>query len=145
MPCDTAALLWYRPPVSGAAYLRMARPHTGFTLVELMVAVVVFEIGLLGLLATTAAVTRMLTRGRRAALAATFAAQRLERLRVTACASQAGGFEVRPATGAPLDSLTWRFVDAGNQHWQVVLRTGSLTDRGAWRIDSLETEISCLF
>ena len=61
----------------------------GFTLVELMVAVVLFEVGLLALLSTTAAVTRMLARGRHATQAAIFATQRLERLRVTACASQA--------------------------------------------------------
>lgn len=122
----------------------MLPPRRGFTLVELMVAVVVFAVGLMGVLSTTAAVTRMIARGRRAAHAATFAAQRLERLRVTACTSQTGGSEVRPAAGAPIDSLTWRFVDAGNRHWGIVVRTSSLTDRGAWRIDSIETEISCL-
>lgn len=142
--CGSAAGFWYRRSVGGTAYWRMTRPR-GFTLVELMVAVVVFEFGLLGLLSTTAAVTRMIARGRRAARAATFATQRLERLRTTACGSQAGGSEVWPVTGTPLDSLSWRFVNAGNQHWQVVLRTGSLAERGAWRVDSLETEISCLF
>jgi type II secretory pathway pseudopilin PulG len=122
----------------------MAPRDRGFTLVDLMVALVLFEVGMLGLLSTTATATRMITRGRRAAQAATFATQRLERLRVTACASRTAGSEVRPTIGAPLDSLTWRFVDAGNLHWRIVLRTSSLTDRGAWRIDSLETEISCL-
>jgi prepilin-type N-terminal cleavage/methylation domain-containing protein len=116
----------------------------GFTLVELMVAVVLFEVGLLALLSTTAAVTRMLARGRHATQAAMFATQRLERLRVTACASQAVGAEVRSVAGVPIDSLTWRFVDAGNQHWRIVLRTSYRTAQGAWRRDSLETEISCL-
>lgn len=119
-------------------------PRHGFTLIELMVAVVLFEVGLLALLSTTAAVTRMLARGRHATLAATFAAQRLERLRVTACASQAVGAEVRSVAGVAVDSLTWRFVDAGRQHWRIVLRTSSRTARGEWRRDSLETEIACL-
>lgn len=122
----------------------MAHPRCGLTLVELMVAVVLFVVGLLALLSTTAAVTRMLARGRHATQAAIFATQRLERLRVTACESQAAGAEVRSVAGVPIDSLTWRFVDAGNQHWRIVLRTSSRTARGAWRRDSLETEISCL-
>lgn len=116
----------------------------GFTLVELMVAVVLFEIGLLGLLATTAGVTRMIARARRATLAATFAAQRLERLRLTACVSQTSGSEVRPPAGRPLDSLTWRFDAAGDEQWRIVLRTSSLTPQGTWRVDSLETAVSCL-
>jgi prepilin-type N-terminal cleavage/methylation domain-containing protein len=116
----------------------------GFTLVELMVALVLFEVGLLTLLSTTAAVTRMLARGRHAALAATLATQRLERLRVTGCASQAPGVEVHSVRGVPIDSLSWRFVDAGKGHWWIVLQTRSRAATGAWHRDSVETEISCL-
>jgi Tfp pilus assembly protein FimT len=123
--------------------MSLARLPRGFTLAELLVAVVLFEVGLLALLSTTAAVTRMLARGRHATLAATFATQRLERLRPGACASQAPGSEVRSVGGVPVDSLVWRFDDAGNGHWRILLHTWSRAATGAWRRDSLETEISC--
>ncbi len=117
----------------------------GFTLVEVIIAIIVLTVGLLGLVTSAALVTRMIARGQRAAAAATFAAQRLERLRTTGCTSQAGGSEVLYRGSTPVDSSTWRFVDAGNNHWRVVLRTKYLTEKDRWRTDSLETEISCLF
>lgn len=104
------------------------------------------EVGLLGLLATAAAVTRLIGRGERASAAATFAGQRLERLRSTACTSRVGGSEVRyRGGGTPVDSIAWRFVDAGNDFWGLVLRTSYVTETNRWRTDSLETEFSCLF
>ena len=123
----------------------MANRHRGFTLVELIVALLVLEVGLLGLLATAACVTRLIERGERASRAVMFAADRLERLRTTACASRAGGSEVRYRGGTPVDSIAWRFVDAGNEHWWLVLRTTYVTETNRWRTDSLETEISCRF
>jgi Tfp pilus assembly protein PilV len=123
----------------------MRRGPRGFTLLEVLVALVVLEVGVLGLLATVGAATRLLGRARRAARSAAFAASRLERLRVTACANRAGGAEIRTQGDVLLDSLTWRFIDAGNGHWRIVLRTRSRTDRQGWgwRTDSIETGVSC--
>ena len=116
----------------------------GFTLLEVIVALVVLEVGLLGLLATLATVTRLIGRGERASAAAAFAGERLERLRASACTSQIGGSEVRYRGRTPIDSIAWRFVDAGND-WGVVLRTSYLTETNRWCTDSLETQVSCLF
>src|SRR5262245_58976565 len=93
---------------------RMARRACGFTLLEVLIALVVLEVGVLALLATVGTATRLIGRAHRATLAATFAGQRLERLRVRACASQTAGWEIRGNAGAALDSIAWRFPDAGD-------------------------------
>ena len=123
----------------------MARGPRGFTLIELMLAVVLVAVGLLATLATAALVTRMIARGQRASAAATFAAQRLERLHATGCAAPVPGSEVRYRGRTAVDSNAWRFVDAGHGHWRVLLSTSHRTERNRWRTDSLETEISCRF
>ena len=122
----------------------MKREH-GFTLVEVIIAILVLTVGLLGLVTSAALVTRMIGRGQRSAVSAQFAQRRLELLRTTGCKSQAAGTEVLMRGGLPLDSLKWRFVNAGNSHWQVVMRSKYQTALGKWRTDSSETEISCVY
>ncbi|MGH7676200.1 MAG: type IV pilus modification PilV family protein, partial [Gemmatimonadales bacterium] len=63
----------------------MIEREQGFTVVEVMVAILIFTVALLGLAGTGGSVTRMVARGQRSAAAATFAAQRLEQLRRTTC------------------------------------------------------------
>ena len=116
----------------------------GFTLVEVIIAIIVLTVGLLGLVTSAALVTRMIARGQRSSVQAAFSARRLEMLRSTACTSQAGGTDVLLRGSLPVDSLSWRFVDRGNSTWQVVLRSKYQTDRGRWRTDSTETEVSCI-
>lgn len=123
----------------------MAPARRGFTLIELMLALVLVAVAVLATLAIAALVTRMIARAERASAAATFAGQRLERLRASGCAAPVPGSEVRYRGRAAVDSHAWRFVDLGNGHWRVVLTTSHLTERNRWRRDSLETEISCRF
>jgi prepilin-type N-terminal cleavage/methylation domain-containing protein len=120
------------------------RQERGFTLVEIIIAIVVLTVGLLGLMVTSALVTRMIGRGQRSAVAATNVAQRLEQLRVSGCTSQAAGTEVLYRGAMPIDSLSWRFVAAGANHWRVIVHSKHPTQQGRWRADSVETEISCL-
>ena len=117
----------------------------GFTLVEVIIAILVLTVGLLGLVTSAALVTRMIGRGQRSAVAAQYAQRRLEMLRVSGCSSQAGGSEVWMRGGTPVDSLTWRFANMAANHWQVVVRSKYQTALGKWRTDSTETELSCLF
>jgi prepilin-type N-terminal cleavage/methylation domain-containing protein len=116
----------------------------GFTVVEVIIAIIVLTIGLLGLVASSALVTRMIARGQRAAVQTVFTTRRLEMARATACANQAGGTDVLLRAGVPVDSLTWRFVNRGNSTWQIIIRSKYQTDRGRWRTDSTETEVSCI-
>ncbi|MBI1967765.1 MAG: prepilin-type N-terminal cleavage/methylation domain-containing protein, partial [Gemmatimonadetes bacterium] len=50
----------------------------GFTIIEIIIAIIVLTVGLLGLVSTAALVTRMIGRGQRSTEAAIFAAQRME-------------------------------------------------------------------
>lgn len=116
----------------------------GFTVVEVVVAVLILTIGILALMSSSALVTRMIARGGRTAAMATFATQRLEQLRVLGCASQVGGTDTLWRGSTPIDVNTWRFVAAGANHWRIVMTETYVTQANAWRTDSSETEVSCL-
>lgn len=74
-----------------------ANPRGGFTIIEIMVAVLVLAVGITALVGSSALVTRQIGRGRMISLANEVATQRLERLRLlarpsgaTAACAQAG-------------------------------------------------------
>ena len=117
----------------------------GFTIVEVIIAIIVLTVGILGLVTSAALVTRMIGRGQRSAVAARYSQMRLEMLRASGCKAQAGGSEVWWRGGVPIDSVSWTFNNLGPNHWQVVVRSKYQTALGMWRNDSTETEISCLF
>lgn len=118
--------------------------RAGFTLVEVVIAIVVLTVGLLGLASTAALVTRMIARGHRAAAAATLAARHLERLRAEACRDRAPGSAQLARGGAVVARTSWRYVTAAESTHRVHLVVTYLTQPGRWRSDSLETVISCL-
>jgi prepilin-type N-terminal cleavage/methylation domain-containing protein len=60
-------------------------PGRGFTLVEVMISLVLLATGLLATAAALGTAARMIAEGRRASLAATLAAARLEVIRGEAC------------------------------------------------------------
>ncbi len=115
----------------------------GFTLVEVIVAILVLTVGILGLVTSAALVTRMIARGQRSAVQSLFAQRRLEMLRSSACVSQTAGTDMLFRGSTMVDSLNWSFLDRGNQTWHIVMRSKYRTDRGNWRNDSTETEITC--
>jgi len=117
----------------------------GFTLVEVIVAILVLTVGLLALVTSSALVTRMIQRGQRSAVSSNYGAQQLEQLRVTACTARAAGSNVMWRGDVPVDSISWRWVDAGNKQYRIVLRSTYITQPGQWRTDSTETQISCQF
>ena len=67
------------------------RAAAGFTLVELLVAMMVFAIGVLGLAATAASVTRLMGGATRQTIAANIAQSRLEKLRASPCGTLTNG------------------------------------------------------
>ena len=68
----------------------MNRSQQGFTLVELLVAVVIFSVGLLALASSSAVMMRTLGESQSKTVAAAVAESRFERIRSTACANRTG-------------------------------------------------------
>jgi len=76
------------------------RSRCGLTIIEVLVAVLILNVGLLGLVATAGAVTRMIGQGRMTTVAAALAAERLEALRSQGCPAPGGGSETRDGVSA---------------------------------------------
>src|SRR5215210_3110412 len=93
----------------------MKRATAGFTLVEVLVAVVVLGIGIIAMAGTSGMVTRMIGRGKMATRAGQAATRKVEELRLAAYSTSphctAGAF----ASGGPVDAngVTTSWVVAG--------------------------------
>jgi prepilin-type N-terminal cleavage/methylation domain-containing protein len=120
------------------------KSNAGFTIVEILIAIVVLTVGILGMVTTSALVTRMIARGQRTAVAAQFAAQRFERLRVTGCANRVAGADTLKRGSNWVSINTWAFTDIGNQTFRIVLTNQFKTQQNKIRTQTLETSISCL-
>ncbi len=104
------------------------RPKSrGFTVVEVLVAIVIMALGVLGLAGTATSVSRLIGGGAEQTIAANIAMGRFEQLRGTACASLAAGTATKrgmtehwtvTASGTSLytatDTVT--YIAAGGRH-----------------------------
>lgn len=123
----------------------MKPARSGFTLVEVLVAVVVLAIGVVALAGTSGLVTRMIGRGKIDTRAVQVASQRLEGLRLAAYSTTprctAAGF----ANGGPAtaDGVTsaWVVPNAGPAR-TVTVTVSYNTPRGL-RSETLTTIIEC--
>ena len=119
------------------------KTEAGFTIVEILIAIIVLTVGILGLVTTSALVTRMIARGQRTAVAAEFAAQRFERLRVSGCASQVAGADTLKRGSTWVAINTWTFTDVGNSTWRIVVANQYKTQQNNVKTQTLETSITC--
>ena len=121
------------------------RSESGFTVVEVIIAVMVLTVGLLGLVTTGALVTRMIGRGQRSAVAGNFAQQRLERLRTAACipAQRVSGAENLMRGSTAVASNVWRFTLVAGTTWRIDLTTTYKTARNRSRTERMETTVIC--
>ena len=74
---------------------RRLRATGGFTVIEILVALVVFTVGVLALAGSAARVTRVMTSGRRDLAAAAWASARIESLHGRGCQAVVSGEESR--------------------------------------------------
>ncbi|HXF94505.1 MAG TPA: prepilin-type N-terminal cleavage/methylation domain-containing protein [Gemmatimonadales bacterium] len=120
------------------------RSEGGFTVVEVIIAIVVLTVGLLGLMTTAALVTRMIARGQRSAVAAAFTQRNLEEQRLRACAVRNPGSADLFRGSQRVARTTWGWTDLGNRTYRLTLSTTYVTAAGRSRTDVTETTISCI-
>jgi prepilin-type N-terminal cleavage/methylation domain-containing protein len=110
----------------------------GFTIVEVLVAVMILSVGLMGLVTTAGLVTRMIGQGQRYTEASSLANERIEILRSQGCPAVGTGTETRGAF-----TISWRVVEvAGGKGRGFTIAVQSPTTRGT-RTDNFETVQFC--
>jgi prepilin-type N-terminal cleavage/methylation domain-containing protein len=120
-----------------------ARAEAGFTIVEVLIAVVVLAVGIVALVGSTASSTRMIGRGRTATRAVQAATERMEMLRADAyrtspdCTALADGSD-SASTGIV---TTWTITGTGSPRTVRVI--SSYRVPGRLRADTLSTQIRC--
>ncbi|MEK6610292.1 MAG: prepilin-type N-terminal cleavage/methylation domain-containing protein [Gemmatimonadota bacterium] len=108
----------------------------GFSLVELMVAMIILTVGVLGLAASARYVTSMTGQGGRFGGSAAVASTRFEQLRATSCATLAAG---SATTGKYSES--WTVTASGLL--RTVTETVSYNNGSSLRSDVFASTISC--
>ncbi len=117
----------------------------GFTIVEVLVAIVVLSIGVIALMGSNALTTRMIGQGRRTTMAMEVASRRLETLRMTASATSPACTGGAFASGGPITtdgvSETWIVPGAGTS--RAVSAIVTYAKAGGTYTDTLQTVIWC--
>jgi prepilin-type N-terminal cleavage/methylation domain-containing protein len=123
---------------------RRIRSRSGFTIIELLIAVIVFSVALLALAGTSTRVADLSGRGRRSGMASTLAFQRLEVLRARGCLSQASGSDsLMSASGVVQARNQWSFTDLGTSMYRIRLIVTYPARATTTRVDTLDQELSC--
>ncbi len=121
------------------------RNQGGFTILEILIAVVVLMVGVLGLVMTAALVTRMMGSANRAQMAANYASQRMEQMRTAACIAgqRNAGVDTLHRGSAMIAYNTWSYVDMGSESYRLRVITRWETTKNKIRADTLEAGVPC--
>lgn len=121
----------------------MSHSERGFTLVEVMIAVVILSIGLLAVASGSALTFRMLGQGKRTTRVSTVMVQQMETLRRQANATnpRCTGLAAGTATPLPGYTSTWTITTVGTTR-QIQLIVQYPTTRGT-DVDTLRAVLEC--
>lgn len=125
-----------RPQCRQTVHGRAARLKRGFTIVELLVAMVMLSVGILALAGTAAVTVRQLGGARQQILAANVAQVRLEQLMSANCTTLSSG-----SAAARGVSESWTVTDSARAKF--VVETVRFQTRGVTRTQSYKAMITC--
>lgn len=124
----------------------MTTNERGFSIVEVLVAIIILTIGILALAQSSGAVTTMIGRGKQDTRAAALAQTQLEVLRQqaaagtpTKCTGLAGGTRTEAATGSV---ITWTVAGTGDSR-EVTVDVNYRIARGT-RTETVRAILGCL-
>lgn len=113
------------------------RSATGFTVVELVVALLMLTIGILGLLTVAGPVSHVVEEGRYYSRVVSLASGQLERQLATGCDVASAG-----ELGVSTDSIAWSVsTDASGARWVMVVVSGRT--RFGTHVDTFTTVSDC--
>ena len=116
----------------------MSAGERGFTVIEVMMAIVILRVGILGLTSTAAAVVQMIGSGQRFTEASELAAEHLETMRTLPCAQLADS-----STSRNRFAVAWTIAPiAGGEGRRIDLTVVSPTPRGR-RAHHFSMSVSC--
>ena len=113
--------------------------RAGFTIVEVIVAIIILTVGLLGIVGATAKLAHMRAQGDRMAAAAFYATDRMERLRANGCGLAASGTN----TEAGFYVMTWTVGAQVGGTMPVMVEASYPTGTATSAVDTFETWIPC--
>lgn len=123
----------------------MSQDTRGFSIVEVLVAIIILTIGLLALAQSSGAVSTMIGRGKQDTQAAAAAQQVLERLRQEAtettpkCTSLSSGSQTGPQPGT---TVAWTVSGSGDSR-TVVVTVNYRISRGT-RTETIRAQLGCV-
>ena len=109
----------------------------GFTIVEVVIAICILSIGILGLAGTAASVTRMVGRSQQDGMTASLASERFEILRSQVCTAVTSG-----SSSSGQYNVTWSVTDVANGK-QATITVTRPTATGT-RTNTFTQIISCI-
>jgi prepilin-type N-terminal cleavage/methylation domain-containing protein len=122
-----------------------SKKRRGFTIVEVVVAMMILTVAVLALASTSGLVSKMMMRGHNAEMASAFAMRRMDLLRMTGCTARANGADtLKRGTAAWAAVNNWTWTDGGSSLYRIKIvtsyRSGALTGT-----NTSESSISCVF